>query len=111
MYKSLENKQFIETRSHQKTDVFRVLGKPGDTITEKLDFQIYEDHEFYQSLIKEFLNSTVESTAPTDEDKGTNMSLTQEYLRKREKMRKVLDKKKKKSNKISKDRFNLNTSV
>ena len=104
VYKTLENKQFIETRSHQKKDVFRVLGKPADTITEKLDFQIYEDYEFYQSLTKEFLNSVVESSAPTYEEAGTNMSLTQEYLRKREKMRKMLDKKKKKSNKISKDR-------
>lgn len=50
--KAMENKQFIETRTHQKRDVYRVLGKPAESLNEKLDFQIYDDNEFYQGLIK-----------------------------------------------------------
>lgn len=106
VYKTMENKQFIETRSHQKRDVYRVLGKPAESINEKLDFQIYDDHEFYQSLMKEFLSSsmdTLDTEANAGEEKHS-MSLTQEYLRKREQLRKMRGNKKKKSNKISKDR-------
>lgn len=106
VYKTLENKQFIETRSHQKREVYRVLGKPAESINDKIDFEIYDDHDFYQSLMKEFLNTTSDTLdAPqADGETGTGMSLTQEYLRKREKMKMFMDKKKKKSNKVSKDR-------
>ena len=47
VYKMLENKQFIDTRTHQKREVYRVLGKPVETLEEKLDFQIYDDQDFY----------------------------------------------------------------
>ena len=105
VYKTLENKQLIETRSHQKREVFRVLGKPLDTIDEKLDFQIYDDRDFYQGLIKDMLSTNVESSDLQEVlAEGENaISLTQEYLRKREKMKKFIEKKKK-SNKISKDK-------
>jgi protein AATF/BFR2 len=105
VYKTLENKQFIETRTHQKRDIYRVLGKPAETIEEKLDFQIYDDKDFYQSIIKEFLNNSVDSIDPVETgDMNVGISLTQEYLRKREKLKKSMDSKKKKTNKISKDR-------
>lgn len=105
VYKTLENKQFIETRTHLKRDVYRVLGKPIETLEEKLDFQIYDDKDFYQSIIKEFLNNSLDSIDPVNlDDQNVSISLTQEYLRKREKLKKSLDVKKKKSNKISKDK-------
>lgn len=50
--KALENKKFIDTRTHQKKEVYRVLGKPAESMNEKLDFQIYDDQEFYNGLIK-----------------------------------------------------------
>ena len=105
VYKTLENKQLIETRSHQKREVFRILGKPLDSMDEKLDFQIYDDRDFYQGLIKDMLNGTAESVDLQQvlAEGDNTMSLTQEYLRKREKMKKFIEKKKK-SNKISKDK-------
>ncbi|CAI2367536.1 unnamed protein product [Moneuplotes crassus] len=106
VYKTLENKQFIETRTHQKRDVYRVLGKPVESLEEKLDFQIYDDKDFYQSLMRDLLNSSSGSIEPEKlaDDHNISMSLTQEYLRKRDKMRKLMSKKTKKSNKISKDK-------
>ena len=106
VYKTLENKQFIETRTHQKREIYRVLGKPMESIEEKLDFQIYDDKDFFQGLMKDLLNTSVGNIDPNSMagDKNISMSLTQEYLKKREKMRKMMDKKKKKTNKISKDR-------
>lgn len=105
VYKTLENKQFIDTRTHQKREVYRVLGKSMETIEEKIDLQIYDDKDFYQSIMRDLLNSS-ETIPEVDNKDGENVgiALTQEYLRKREKLRKLMQKKKKKSNKISKDR-------
>jgi len=105
VYKTLENKQFIETRSHQKREIYRVLGKPTESIEEKLDFQIYDDKDFYQGLFKDLLSSTSEGVDVQQvlAEGDNSMSLTQEYLKKREKM-KQLQAKAKKTNKISKDR-------
>jgi protein AATF/BFR2 len=109
--KTLENKKYIDTRTHQKHEVYRVLGKPTENINEKIDFQIYDDYEFYQGIIKDFLNSEVTTGSANQSDllnKDFNvhddLALTQEYLKKRERMKKARDKKTKKSNKISKDR-------
>jgi len=100
----MENKQFIDTRTHQKREIYRVIGKSPETMNEKLDFQIYDDHEFYQGLIKDFLNNTSQTDlVDPNYNLGEDLALTQEYLKKRERMKKIRDKKQK-SNKISKDR-------
>ena len=103
--KALENKQFIDTRTHQKHEIYRILGKPVDSINEKLDFQIYDDYEFYQSLLKDMLSSSGmvsnndSELVNKDFDLGNDLSLTQEYLKKRDRINKQKQKKKK-SNKI-----------
>lgn len=71
---------------------------------EKLDFQIYDDRDFYHSLVREFLSAANDFTTSKVEENDTSMALTQEYFRKREKLNSRNRNKAKKTNKISKDR-------
>ena len=48
-----------KSASHQK-EVGRILGQEEDAVTNDTDFNCYNDHDFYKTLLTDFLNSANE---------------------------------------------------
>lgn len=89
-----DSKQKLIAKSQQKRDTYRVLGKDATTNLDEQDIQIYNDHDFYQQLLSDFL------AAHEGEDNGddggeedskflgnADLNLTQRYLQKRQKLK------------------------
>ena len=55
MVQDEESKQKLIVKANTKRDMYRVLGKDTSDIQNEVDPQIYNDHEFYQQLLSDFL--------------------------------------------------------
>ena len=58
-----------------KREAYKVFGKPAETLTEEKDSQIYNDHDFYQLMLKDFLVAN-EAGAETGADSDPEIALT-----------------------------------
>lgn len=97
-----DSKQKLVAKSQQKRETYRVLGKEAQTTLDETDVQIYNDHDFYQQLLSDFL------AAHEGEDEGqdgeddakylgsTDLNLTQRYLQKKQKLKEAAGEKVKK---------------
>ena len=106
-------KEKLIEKSQLKRDNYKIFGMPMTTFTEERDTNIYNDYEFYQNMLKDFLASSGEVEEENQlnggEDEyleGADIGLTQRYLQKRQKMKDDSAKEKKKEidRKASKNR-------
>lgn len=89
-----------------------MFGRPTADLTREKDEEIYNDFDFYQGLLKDFLSSNDVDTGnqgPGNEEdiylEGADLGMTQKYLEQRKKIKSGLDKKKKEvDRKASKNR-------
>ena len=75
--------------------MYRVIGRSADDLHQKTDANIYNDHDFYQVLLSDFLQAS--GAADGDEDGhdseterrflgGADLGLTQKYLLKKQRL-------------------------
>ena len=100
-----------------KRDTYRVYGRPAEDLHETKDVNIYNDEDFYQVLLSDFLQTQQGDDQNDDVEggqmkQGDNLNLTQKYLLKRQQMKeaqaakskananKVVDRKASKNRKI-----------
>ena len=90
-----DSKQKLIEKSHLKRDHYRVIGRKADDLTNDRDRNIYNDFDFYQILLKDFLASADggEDNAGANgggEDDiyldGADLGLTQKYLERKKKL-------------------------
>jgi protein AATF/BFR2 len=97
----------LRTRTKKKITMERIFGKRARSIAEEYDDEIYTDADFYNHLLKEFIQNkeNVENN-PEEEKTKSRMDLTYEYLLNRNKMKKTnnVDKKASKNRKIRFDK-------
>ncbi len=55
-----ETKAKLVDKLHLKRDSYKVLGRAADDILNERDNNIYNDFDFYQMMLKDFLNSNEE---------------------------------------------------
>jgi hypothetical protein len=83
-------------KSHLKRDHYRVLGRKADDITQDKDSNIFNDYDFYQTLLKDFLasndgsgNGEENANGGGENDiylDGADLGLTQKYLERKKKL-------------------------
>ncbi len=111
-----ENRARLLSKVHTRTDNHKVFGQLlSDKIDNdsKEDPSIFNDHDFYQSLLKDFLatSSTTQQDATQQDDDvyldGADLGMTQKYLEKKRKLqeaslqqRKEVDRRASKNRKI-----------
>jgi protein AATF/BFR2 len=89
-------------KSQLKRDTYRVLGSTDAEEALKMsDLNLFNDHDYYQLLLNDFLsmNDKQGETTETKEGAeflyGADLSLTQKYLMKRQKLKELQIQKKK----------------
>ena len=79
-------------RTRANGEVYRILGRVADDLHENSDANIYNDHDFYQILLSDFLQASGEADPDVDgHDSETerrflgaaDLGLTQKYLAKK----------------------------
>lgn len=92
-----ESKSRIIEKTQLKRDTFRVLGRPVSDLHSDKDVQIFNDFDFYKVLLSDFLQSNENEGNKNDvEDElseterhllgNADLSITQKFIRKRQKM-------------------------
>lgn len=93
-----DNRKRLFSKLHTRTDAHKLFGRlHSDTLTqEKVDKQIYNDHDFYQALLKDFLAASTgggESAQQTNDNNdddiyvdGADLGMTQKYLERKRKL-------------------------
>ena len=99
-----KNKSKLLQKAQQKSKAFRVLGNPSASIQEMRDKEIYEDAEYYQTFLRDYLSL---NTRPAGEASEEGFDWTYKYLQsrgitKREKLGAPLIQSKKRKNKALK---------
>jgi protein AATF/BFR2 len=92
-------------KTQLKREAYKVLGRPHSDLTVDRVFNIYNDYDFYQALLKDFLANNDATYVPTeggaggaDDDiylDGADIGLTQKFLAKRQKLKEAQASKKK----------------
>eukprot|EP00347_Sterkiella_histriomuscorum_P006693 403351797 len=121
IFNEQDSRQKLREKSNLKRDHYRILGRKADDLANEKDPNIFNDFDFYQVLLKDFLanadgsgadgDDKYNATGGGDDDMyldGADLGLTQKYLeRKRklqmnkgEKMKKDVDRKASKNRKI-----------
>jgi len=77
-------------RTRSKRETFRILGRGLDDLHASADANIYNDHDFYQVLLSDFLQASSEAAGGEDDGHDseterrflgtTDLGLTQKFL-------------------------------
>ena len=106
-----ESKARIIEKTQMKRDTYRVLGRPVEDLHKEKDACIFNDFDFYQVLLSDFLQSNeLEDEGDTDDGEmsenerrllgNADISMTQSYLRKRQKMKEAAGRESKSSKEV-----------
>ena len=93
-----ESKARIIEKTQVKRDTYRVLGRPAEDLHKERDADIFNDFDFYQVLLSDFLQTNeLDGQGDADEGEGSegerkllgnaDIGMTQSYLRKRQRMK------------------------
>ena len=109
-----ESKTKMLEKTQLKRDAYKVFGRSHDNLTADRDENIYNDYDFYQALLKDFLANNDSQYVPQDNQPGgeddiyldgADLGLTQKFLAKRQKLKEIqANKKKEVDRKASKNR-------
>ena len=95
-----ESRNRLIEKSQAKRDTYRILGRGVEDLHKTSDANIYNDHDFYQVLLSDFLQASgeqeddavAEGAGAHDAETekrflgGADLGLTQKYLEKKQKM-------------------------
>lgn len=76
-----KNKEKFLQKTQLKAKAFRVLGNPVATVHEMRDKEIYEDSEYYQTFLRDYLSLNAKAAGAGGEDEG--LDWTYRYLQSR----------------------------
>ena len=118
MINDQDNYKKILDKTQMKRDQYRIFGRPAADLTQDRDPQIYNDFDFYQAILKDFLATNDSASGSSnglnnDADDiyvdGADLGITQKFLERRrklqeasaaQKVRKEVDRKASKNRKI-----------
>ena len=95
-----ESKNRLIEKTRSKRDTYRILGRGAEDLHQMTDANIYNDHDFYQVLLSDFLQTQQGENDDGDQDGedghdseterrflgGADLSMTQKYLSKKHRM-------------------------
>ena len=76
--KFTKNKQKLIQKAQTKSKAFKVFGKPANSIHDMVDKEIYDDSDFYQMFLKDYLS--LNSKAVTGSTEEEELNWTYKYL-------------------------------
>ena len=84
----------VVAKAQLKRDAYKVFGKPTSDLNNEQDDQIFNDFDFYQVLLKDFLASNEDEEENTgaagyDDDvylDGADIGMTQKFIERRKKL-------------------------
>ena len=91
-----ESRKRLIEKTRAKRDNYRIMGRSAEDLHNTVDANIYNDHDFYQVLLSDFLQAAGEGKDDDDDGHdseterrflgGADLGLTNKYLRKKQQM-------------------------